>query len=190
MSTSVSTLRPVRRVVTGHDAGGKAIVVYDSNDPRATTRPGVGTVSHPLWMTESSPARMDGGADRAEQIKGVAPPAAGSIFRIVDFPSMTDEEIAKLETGFFHQTVSNETHATAAASKYRAPSHPFMHRTCSVDYAIVLSGEIDMQLDETTLHLEAGDVLVQQGTNHAWINRSGAPCRIAFVLIGAADPFA
>lgn len=190
MSTSVQTLSPVRRVVTGHDSTGKAIVLYDSNDPRTMTRPGVGTVSHALWMTESSPARMDGGADRAEQIKAVAPPKAGSIFRIVDFPSMTDEEIATFETGFFHQTVADETHAAASPSKYRPPSHPFMHRTCSVDYAIVLSGEIDMMLDDTTLHFRAGDVLVQQGTNHAWINRSGAPCRIAFILIGASDPFA
>lgn len=180
----------MRRVVTGHDTTGKAIVLYDSYDSRTITRPGVGTVAHALWMTDSSPARMDGGADRAEHIKAVAPPDTGSIFRIVDFPSMTDEEISKFETGFFHQTVTNETHASAAPAKYRAPSHPFMHRTCSVDYAIVLSGQIDMQLDDATLHFKAGDVLVQQGTNHAWINRSGAPCRIAFILIGAADPFA
>jgi uncharacterized cupin superfamily protein len=68
------------------------------------------------------------------------------------------------------------------------PRSPFMHRTRSIDYAIVLAGEIDMLLDDTEVHLRAGDVLVQQGTNHAWENRSGATCRIAFVLIDAAPP--
>jgi uncharacterized cupin superfamily protein len=61
-----------------------------------------------------------------------------------------------------------------------------MHRTRSVDYAVVLEGEIDMLLDDSEVHLEAGDVLVQQGTNHAWVNRGTKPCRIAFVLIDAA----
>ena len=63
--------------------------------------------------------------------------------------------------------------------------HPFTHRTRSIDYAIVLDGEIDMLLDDSEVHLKAGDIMVQQGTNHAWVNNSGAPCRIAFVLIDA-----
>jgi mannose-6-phosphate isomerase-like protein (cupin superfamily) len=65
--------------------------------------------------------------------------------------------------------------------------HPGMHRTRSVDYAIVVEGEIDMLLDDTEVHLRAGDVLVQQGTNHAWVNRGALPCRIAFVLIDARE---
>src|SRR5271154_3128253 len=69
-----------------------------------------------------------------------------------------------------------------AAGKARPPRHHAMHRTRSIDYAIVLSGEIDMLLDESEIHLKAGDVLVQQATNHAWVNRGSAPCRIAFVL--------
>jgi uncharacterized cupin superfamily protein len=63
-----------------------------------------------------------------------------------------------------------------------------MHRTRTVDYAVVMSGEIDMLLDDSEIHLKAGDVLVQQGTNHAWVNRGTAPCRIAFVLIDAKEP--
>ena len=66
--------------------------------------------------------------------------------------------------------------------------HPLMHRTRSIDYAIVMSGEIDMLLDDTEVHLKAGDVLVQQGTNHAWVNRGREDCRIAFVLIDADEP--
>jgi uncharacterized cupin superfamily protein len=69
-----------------------------------------------------------------------------------------------------------------------ASAHPGMHKTRSVDYAVVIEGEIDMVLDEGEVHLAAGDVLVQQGTNHAWVNRGERPCRIAFVLLDAAEP--
>ena len=60
-----------------------------------------------------------------------------------------------------------------------------MHRTETVDYAIVMSGEIDMQLDDSEVHVTAGDVLVQRGTNHAWANRGTETCRIAFILVDA-----
>jgi uncharacterized cupin superfamily protein len=63
-----------------------------------------------------------------------------------------------------------------------------MHRTRTVDYAIILSGEIDMMLDDSSVHLKAGDVVVQQATNHAWINHSGAPCRVAFILMDSQEP--
>ncbi len=173
-------------MVTGHDATGKAIVLFDSSDPHKVLRQETGVVSRSMWMTVSAPAPMDGEADRAAAIRSIAPSQAGTIFRIVDFPSMTDDEMAKFDPNLMaHQVQHGE-----ASSKYRAPSHPFMHRTCSVDYAIVMSGEIDMQLDDSTIHVKAGDVIVQQGTNHAWINRSGTTCRVAFVLIGAQDPFA
>ena len=66
--------------------------------------------------------------------------------------------------------------------------HIFTHRTRSIDYAIVLDGEIDMLLDDTEVHCKAGDIMVQQGTNHAWVNKSGKPCRICFVLIDSHDP--
>ena len=68
------------------------------------------------------------------------------------------------------------------------PKHPMMHRTRTVDYAIILSGEIDMMMDDSTVHLKAGDVVVQQATNHAWINHSKAPCRVAFILMDSQDP--
>jgi uncharacterized cupin superfamily protein len=71
-----------------------------------------------------------------------------------------------------------------------AARHPFTHRTRSIDYAFVLEGEIDMLLDDTEVRLRAGDILVQQGTNHAWVNNSKANCRIAFVLIDAQEPAA
>jgi hypothetical protein len=178
---------PVRRIVTGHDPRGKAIVLFDSSDPYKEVRPRAGVTTRALWMTESTPAQMDGSADRAAAVRSIAPLPNGSIFRVVDFPSMTDEEMAKLD---LHH-MADQAGQSHAASKYRPPTHPFMHRTTSVDYAIVMSGEIDMLLDDgVSLHVKAGDVVVQQGTNHAWINRTGATCRVAFVLIGAQDPFA
>jgi len=66
--------------------------------------------------------------------------------------------------------------------------HPYMHRTRTLDYAVVLEGEIDLLLDNTEVHLQAGDAIVQQGTNHAWVNRGSRTCRIAFVLIDAEEP--
>ena len=72
--------------------------------------------------------------------------------------------------------------------KGKYTDHPFMHRTKSIDYAIVLAGEIDMLLDDSKVHLKAGDIMVQQGTNHAWVNTGKETCRIAFVLIGAHEP--
>jgi len=175
----------IRRVVTGHDTTGKALVLFDGPGPHKNVRPGSGTVSRVLWVTDRTPADMAGATDRCDVKIGIAPPARGSVFRVVDFPPTSDAEIAKLDSSFMHSQIAHDEHESA---KYRPPSHPFMHRTRTVDYAIVMLGEIDMRLDEEEIHLKAGDVLVQQGTNHAWINRSGKPCRIAFVLIDAAEP--
>jgi len=175
----------IRRVVTGHDASGAAVVLFDGANPYKNVRPGAGTVARLLWVTDRTPADMAGKSDRADGKIGIAPPAGGSVFRVVDFPPTSDEEIAKLDVGHMQQQISGND---PNAAKYRPPRHPFMHRTRSIDYAIVMSGEIDMMLDNEEIHLNAGDVLVQQGTNHAWINRSGKPCRIAFILVDAAEP--
>ena len=112
---------------------------------------------------------------------GIAPPPAGSIFRIVDFHPLPPE-VEQLDPNYQQQIIGDEV-----PGKGRPPRHPLMHRTRSVDYAIVMQGEIDMLLDEGEIHLKAGDVLIQQGTNHAWVNRGPEPCRIAFVLIDAAE---
>ena len=106
----------------------------------------------------------------------------GSIFRIVDFHPMP-AEVATLDPNYQQQIIGDHE-----PSKGRPPRHPLMHRTRSVDYAIVMAGEINMLLDEGEIHLKAGDVLIQQGTNHAWVNRGTETCRIAFVLIDAEEP--
>ena len=171
----------IRRIVTTIDDNDKAVVLFDSDNPHNFKRPH-GTVSRLFWVTDQTPADITGTADRAAGFKGIAPPVGGSVLRIVDFPPTTPEMEAL--------DVNYQQHAIGELSPKRGlpPRHPFMHRTRSVDYALVLSGEIDMLLDEGEIHLKAGDVLVQQGTNHAWVNRGAEPCRIAFVLIDAKEP--
>jgi mannose-6-phosphate isomerase-like protein (cupin superfamily) len=164
-----------RRVVTGH-RNGKGTVLFDGPAPNRKLRQASGLVSTLLWVTDESPADISGSADRAEREIGVPPPPRGSLFRMVEFPpagkAMSREAVLK-EMGLAGQSAS---------------AHPGMHKTRSVDYAVVIEGEIDMVLDEGEVHLAAGDVLVQQGTNHAWVNRGERPCRIAFVLLDAAEP--
>ena len=174
-------LGEIRRVVTGHDETGRAVVLRDGDNPHKRVRAGRGSVSRLFWTTHEAPAALDDSADRAEGFSGTAPPPRGSVLRILDFPPFTDEQIAAFDNDY----LAREHGGHADAGHRRPPSHPFMHRTQSLDYALVLQGEIDMKLDEEWVHLRAGDVLIQQATNHAWVNRSGADCRIAFVLLDA-----
>ncbi|MFN0301639.1 MAG: cupin domain-containing protein [Burkholderiales bacterium] len=171
----------IRRIVTGHDANGKAIVLSDDAPKNIKVRKASGgLVSSLLWATDESPANISGSQDRSIREIGVAPPPRGSVFRIVDFPP-TDA------SGIHHDAVIREMgldgHAESGGAR-----HPLMHRTKSIDYVIVLQGEIDMLLDDSEVHLRAGDTMVQQGTNHAWVNRGRDVCRIAFVLIDADEP--
>lgn len=163
-----------RRIVTGY-SDGKSVVLFDGPAPNRKLRQASGLVSTLLWVVDESPADISATRDRAEREIGVAPPPNGSIFRVVEFPpdrkEMSRDAVLR-EMGLSGQTDSR--HAT-------------MHRTRSIDYAVVIEGEIDMLLDDSEVHLAAGDVLVQQGTQHAWVNRGTKPCRIAFVLIDAKE---
>jgi hypothetical protein len=174
--------QPVRRVVTGHDGSGTAIVLSDGAAPNVRARDN-GMVSTLLWATDETPADIAGSADRADRQSGVAPPPAGTILRVVDFPPEPASGSAFDNAEMLRQMGLPEDNPAAARIK-----HPGAHRTRSIDYAIVLAGEIDMLLDDSSVHLKAGDILVQQGTNHAWVNRGSAPCRVAFVLIDAVAP--
>jgi quercetin dioxygenase-like cupin family protein len=174
--------KPVRRVVTGHDAHGKAVVLMDGPAPNQKVRH-TGLVSTLMWATDETPADISGAGDRAERDSGVAPPPAGSILRVVDFPPLSPEEAARLDQTSIHREMGLGTEHHGVPAR-----HPFTHRTRSIDYAFVLEGEIDMLLDDSDVHLKTGDILVQQGTNHAWVNNSKANCRVAFVLIDAKEP--
>jgi quercetin dioxygenase-like cupin family protein len=140
----------VRRVITGHDANGKAIVAIDEVATHLFEgRPGATGCN--VWTTEGFPANNDGNDDAGLRKVGTTLPN-GTIFRILEFaPGLA----------------------------------PRNHRTDSIDYIVVLSGEIDMELDDTTVHLKAGDVMVQRGTIHNWINRGTAACVLAVILVAA-----
>jgi mannose-6-phosphate isomerase-like protein (cupin superfamily) len=172
----------VRRVVTTIDAKDKAVVLFDGPTPHKKVRPHAQTVSRLLWVTDQTPADLSGSKDRAAVDIGIMPPRGGSAFRIVEFPPET-AEMRNLDPNTMHHSLGD-----GAPRRGLPPRHPAMHRTRTVDYAIVMSGEIDMLLDDSEIHLKAGDVLVQQGTNHAWVNRGSEPCRVAFVLIDAKEP--
>jgi mannose-6-phosphate isomerase-like protein (cupin superfamily) len=172
----------VRRVVTTLDKTDKAVVLLDGANPHRKVRPQAQTVSRLIWVTGETPADLSGTADRAAVDIGIMPPRGGSVFRIVDFPPET-AQMRNLDPASMHHSLGD-----GAPKRGRPPRHPAMHRTRTVDYAIVMAGEIDMLLDDSEIHLKAGDVLVQQGTNHAWVNRGSEPCRIAFVLIDAKEP--
>jgi mannose-6-phosphate isomerase-like protein (cupin superfamily) len=167
----------IRRVVTGHDDSGTAIIAMDGEAQNIRVRKANGLTSTLLWVEDETPSDNSGNIDKADRDIGVAPPDGGSVFRIVEFTpdndSVSNEEMKK-ELGLDPDSGG-------------PVRHPGMHRTRSVDYGIVLSGEIDMLVDEDEVHLTAGDVVVQRGTNHAWANRGTEPCRIAFILIDAKE---
>lgn len=178
----MSSNHELRRVVTSLDAAGKAVVLFDGENPHREVRPLRGNISRAVWSTDCAPAEMQGDTDRARGIKTTSPANGGTIFRVIDYPPAKPEQEA-LDANARMRELAHEP-----AIKGLPPRHPFMHRTRSVDYAIILSGEIDMLLDDSQVHLKAGDVIVQQGTNHAWVNRSDEVCRIAFVLVDAKAP--
>jgi quercetin dioxygenase-like cupin family protein len=139
-----------RRVITGHDADGKAKVLIDEVVKNVVSgRPGA--LASVIWTTEGFPVDNDGDADTSSRKVGTTL-ANGCVFRVVEFSP-----------------------GVAARN----------HRTDSIDFAVVMSGEIDMELDDSHVHLKAGDVLVQRGTIHNWVNRGSAPCVIAFCLVDA-----
>src|SRR5262249_11834329 len=111
------------------------------------------------------------------------PPDLGTALLVVEFPPLDPAEEAKMDPNFMMKIIGER-----APTRGRPVRHPLMHRTRTVDYAVVLSGELDMMLDDAVVHVRAGDVIVQQATNHAWINRGTQPCRILFALIDSRQP--
>jgi len=173
---------PIHRVVTGHDADGKAIVASEGPLPTvAEIRAIPGTVFHEVWSTPSTPAPVDNGADPTIGPLTLPPPKQGTRIRFVDIPPDSAEFLAhgaaRMKDAFAQ---IGDEHASTV--KAQSP-HPLMHRTESVDYGIVIEGELMLVLDDSEVLLKPGSVVVQRGTNHAWANRSGKPCRMLFVLV-------
>lgn len=169
-----------RRVVTGHDENGVATVISDEEASCILSRPNrPGVTLTNLWMNDKTPAAMELHDDPVTGPLILHPPKNGSVFRIVQFDPEDPEVLAKLDGK------SAFAEMGAGANIVENARHPFMHRTDSLDYTIVLSGEIYMMMDEDEYLLKAGDTVVQQGTNHAWSNRGTEPCLIAFILVDA-----
>ena len=144
----------IRRVVTGHQADGEAVVT-DDYEMTNIQRLRSGNSQTLIWVTDGTPAEVDGAEDPAGREMDIEPPELGSVFRILELPPGKDA---------------------------------YMHRTDTIDYALILAGECDMVLDASEVHMNAGDVMVQRGTWHGWTNRGTEPCQIAFILIGAKAP--
>lgn len=176
-------LRPIRRIITGHDTEGRSIIASDGPSPHTIAvldSPAFGMTD--LWVTHDAPADNAGTADPAARKIVLEPPPRGTIFRVVEFPP--DAQMA----GTFDRVKAFEAIGAREALDPDASRHPGMHRTHSVDYAIVLSGEIWAVMDVGETLLRAGDCLIQRGTNHAWSNRGAVPCLVAFILVGATPP--
>ena len=170
----------VHRVVTTIDKDGKSVALVDDAVPLESPRPP--NRAGNIWVTQSYPVDFNWTEDRAKIKVGLHPAKNGTIFRIVDF-APTTEAVDKLPMDTMMKTVGPD-----APKRGLPPTHPMMHRTRTVDYAIIMSGEIDMMMDDSVVHLRAGDVVVQQATNHAWINHGTVPCRVAFILLDSQDP--
>lgn len=170
----------IRRIVTGHDTNGRSIFIMDGNARMPTGRTSAGTSVVDLWLTDGAPADNTGDADPTDRPFRLPPPAQGSVFRIVEYPP-DKERFAALKTQQWAADAKDQGYARDTGNA----RHAGFHKTDTIDYAIVVEGEIYALMDEGEKLMKPGDVLIQRGTSHAWSNRSDKPARVAFVLIDA-----
>jgi hypothetical protein len=172
-----------KRVVTGHNAEGKAVIVSNAPPVRSQLVGGPGGPTFvEVWSTRETPALISTWPEEPQENGLVlSPPKHGTRIRVIDFPPEGDEirNLTGADALSKFKAMGGE-HASRAGEG--AP-HPLMHRTQTVDYGIVLEGEMTLVLDRGETTIQAGDIVIQCGTNHAWANRSGKVCRMAFVLI-------
>lgn len=172
----------IRRVVTGHDQDGKSMFLMDGLAPNVmemASMPGLALTD--LWETKGAPADNRGAVDAAARKVRLEPPAKGTILRIVEFPPDSHwRNNADAREAF------DSIGAGHAPDKHSAD--PMMHKTATVDYIIVLKGEIWAIMEKGETLLKPGDILVQRGTNHSWSVRTSEPCIIVAVLVSA-EPF-
>jgi hypothetical protein len=170
---------PVRRIVTGDDAKGRSRIIEDGPTPAAISVPErPGYLVNNVWTTAETPADI-GKPDSIAQHRGILPPKHGTILRVIEYPPEPEsrEEFEQMARATFRAIYPDVAHDPGAGD------HAGMHKTETVDYAICLSGEMTAIMDDGETVMNAGDILIQRGTNHAWANRSGKPARMAYVLI-------
>lgn len=175
---------PFRRIVTGHDEQGRAVILEDAPPPRVQRIGGPhGPWFFEVWNTRETPAHIDAASgEPAEQGIQLAPPKSGTRIRVLEIPP-EDASIAKVSPEEARAHFAEVGAADASSHKSSGSKHAFMHRTETIDYGIVLQGEITLILDIGETVARAGDIVIQRGTNHGWANRGSEPCRIAFILI-------
>lgn len=181
---------PFRRIVTGHDDQGRAIIAEDAPPARVQRIGGTsGPMFYEVWNTRETPARIDRRSSEPSEASIVlAPPKNGTRIRVLDIPP-DSEELKSLSAEEARAHFAEIGAADASSHTGANARHAHMHRTETVDYGIVLEGEIVLIMDEGETTVRAGDIVVQRGTNHGWANRSKRNCRIAFILIdGMFDP--
>jgi mannose-6-phosphate isomerase-like protein (cupin superfamily) len=181
---------PFRRIVTGHDSNGRAIIAEDGPPPRAHRVGGEhGPMFYEVWNTRETPARLDrSSGEPPEDGIILAPPKNGTRIRVLDIPPDGDS-LKNLSPEQARAHFAEIGAADASRHEGEGSRHAFMHRTETIDYGIVLEGEITLIMDEGETTARAGDIVIQRGTNHGWANRSDSNCRIAFILIdGKFDP--
>ena len=171
--------KPVRRIICIDDEHGKSQAIADGPSPDVRTDPvRPGFTSTRIWVTDRTPARIKGVRETLDMPHTLEPPAGGSVCRVVTFPP---EDTFKGKVGAKEVQAYFDAMGSPGASTYSAKApHPYMQKTRTLDFCLILEGEITLVLDTEEVHLKAGDTVVQRGTNHAWSNRSSEPCVIAF----------
>ena len=177
-------IEPTRRIVTGHDENGRAIIQEDGPVPRFQRIGGdTGPMFHEVWNTRATPVPIDAASGEPDEAGiQLAPPPNGTRIRVLDIPpdgdNLKDLTPDQARAHFAEIGAGDASSHTGAGSK-----HAHMHRTETIDYGIVLEGEIVLIVDEGETTVRAGDIVIQRGTNHGWANRTDCNCRIAFILI-------
>lgn len=175
------TLRRPRRILTGHNDKGESIFVSDVPAPNLLQPGGAANLGlFNLWVVPSMPAVYAGNADTAGADAAItlSPPKGGAVFRIVELPPDSERRWDKQREVF-------QAYGNPEALDHSGSRHPGFHKTESIDFAIVLEGEVWALMDVGETLMRPGDTLVQRGTNHAWSNRTQAPVRIAFILLSS-----
>ena len=170
----------IRRIVTGHDASGKSNILINDLAPNATEIKGwPGLVVTELWTTSEMPVNNSGTEDQGARPMRHDPTPSGTIFRVVEFPPESKTQGIDAKAAFEHLGSHTKPRAEDSAK------HPSMHKTASIDYLVVIAGEMWMVMEDGEVLLRAGDCIVQRGTNHAWVNKTDKPCLLAAILIDA-----
>jgi mannose-6-phosphate isomerase-like protein (cupin superfamily) len=174
----MQTPKPVRRLITVDDEHGRSRKIADGPSPDVRIDPArPGYSSTRIWVTDRTPARIGGITETLDRPHTLEPPPGGSVCRVVTFPpEQAGARVSAAAVQDFFAAMGSPQASTGGPGA----RHPYMQKTRTLDFCLILDGEITLVLDTQEVSLKAGDTVVQRGTNHAWSNRSNRPCTIAF----------